>query len=123
MPPPSGRATVPSEAAPVGLAPLATSSGFHTDRHETLPPGMVDPLVQMNLPPCSADRVYRVMPRALTSRSAPSDELCAVCSVVEAPPVPVPPVDEDDVEPQPAARATAAANPARMPIRYRIGFL
>src|SRR6185437_8103649 len=110
---------VPSCAAPVGVLPLATVSGCHSDRHEALPPGIIELVVQMKRPPCSADSVYRVMPVWFTSTLVPSLELFALCTVVlaEPPPPPPPLVPEADIEPQPAASATAATRPASIPIR------
>src|SRR6478752_10012935 len=114
--PVSGRVMVPSCAAPVGVLPLATVSGCHSDRHEALPPGIIELAVQMKLPPRSADSVYRVMPLWLTSTLVPSLELFALCTVVLADPPP-PLVPAADIEPQPAASATAATSPASVVIR------
>src|SRR6476646_8811605 len=109
---------VPSCAAPVGVLPLATVSGCHSDRHEALPPGIIELAVQMKLPPRSADSVYKVMPLWLTSTLVPSLELFALCTVVLAEPPPPPPlVPAADIEPQPAASATAATSPASIPNR------
>ena len=66
------------------MLPLATVSGCHTDRHEALPPGIFELMVQMKRPPRSADSVYRVMPLWLTSTLVPSLELFALCTVVLA---------------------------------------
>src|SRR5436190_21723390 len=69
------------------------------------------------------------MPLWFTSTLVPSLELFALCTVVlaEPPPLLVPAVD---VEPQPAASATAATSPTRAPIRifmipprYRMWFM
>ena len=114
----SGRVMVLSWAAPVGMLPLATVRGCHSDRHEALPPGIIELLVQMKRPPRSADNVYRAMPLSLTSTLVPSWELCALRTVVLAePPLPPPLVPAADDEPQPAANATATTSPARVPIR------
>src|SRR6476469_7503772 len=110
---------VPSCAAPVGVLPLATVSGCHSDRHEALPPGIIELVVQMKRPPCSADSVYRVMPLWFTSTLVPSFALFAVCTVVLAAPAPPPPplLPAADIEPQPAPNATAATSPTIAPIR------
>src|SRR6476620_6871971 len=110
---------VPSCAAPVGVLPLATVSGCHSDRHEALPPGIIELVVHMKRPPCSADSVYRVMPLWFTSTLVPSFELFTVCTVVLAAPAPPPPplLPAADIEPQPAANATAATSPTIAPIR------
>ena len=57
--------------------PLAIN-GRHTDRHETDPPGMVEPRVQMKRPSRSAESEYRVIPREFTSTVVPSFGLGAV---------------------------------------------
>src|SRR3954454_14208429 len=108
---------VPNMAAPVGMLPFATVSGCHTVRHEALPPGIVELVVQMKRPPLSADNVYRVMLLSLTSTLVPSFELFMLCTVVlaEPPPPPLVPVADDD--PQPAASATPATSATRVPIR------
>ena len=52
-----GAVMVPSWAAPVSVLPVASVSGSHSDRHEALPPGIFELLVQMKRPPRSADSV------------------------------------------------------------------
>ena len=103
-------------AAPVGVLPLATVSGCHSDRHEALPAGIIELVVQMKRPPCSADSVYRVMPLWFTSTLVPSFELFAVCTVVLAAPARPPPpllpaAEADDIEP-----ATEQPTPPRPPV-------
>src|SRR4051794_32690592 len=112
--------TVPREATPLPLTGPWAMRGCHRVVQVVVEPGMVEVLVQMNVPLPSAERGESVRPSALTSTVAPRLSLCGVATVADAvPPGAAAVVEAELDEPQPAAAIASAAASAAMAVRVQ----